>query len=266
MNGISLLVVGADEHYMRSVAAKALDRKLIDEAKFAEPDMDSFANAMKFVDKNNLIIAKGMVETADFLRLILKYNDKGLIVGGKDGFLSHCAILIKKRKWLFAREKPIILTDAALNIAPDAAEKVKIAKNAIDLARRALGLKRPVLAILTAAGKYNPAIKSSVDGQYVIDNLGGENAELRLDQVDTAIDAASRRVKNLNGGTADILLSDSIESGQMGYKFCTKKAGYEAIGFLCGAIVPIVVTSRGDSARSKLLSIKYAAKMIRQQR
>jgi phosphotransacetylase len=261
MSGRSLLLVGFDEYYMNHIAAKAIDKGLVGEIKVAEATQESFANAMKFVDKNNLIIAKGMVETADFLRLILKYNDKELITGGKDGFLSHCEVLIKG-KWSLRKEKPLLLTDTGLNIAPNAEEKVRIVKNAIDFMRRALGVKRPVVSILTASGKYNPAVKSSVDGQHVIESLKDENAEIRLDQVDTAIDIAARRAKKLGGGLADILLVPDIESGQIGYKFGTKKAGYDAIGFLCGTTVPVALSSRADSARSKLQSIKYAVKML----
>jgi phosphate butyryltransferase len=275
--GPVLLVVEPDSHYIKYVSNRALGRGLIGRVVVA--DRTDFNDKLAGLREarpavaadgarsgRGIIIAKGMIETADFLRLVLRYNDKELIAGGADGFLSHCAILIRKMQWLLGREKPIILTDAALNIAPDAEQKIRIVKNAVDLARRALGVGRPVVAVLTAAGKYNAADGASVDGQHVIDSLGDENAEIRLDQVDTAVDAESRRIKKLDGGAADILLADRIIAGQAVYKMATKKAWYEAVGFLCGTTVPVALTSRGDSARSKLLSIEYAARMLGAQR
>jgi phosphotransacetylase len=266
MNAPILLAVEADDHYIEQVAARAADKGLISGVRVSHANAEAFAAAIGRLDKSNLIIAKGMLETADFLRLILKYNDKELIAGGAAGFLSHCTILSKKLNW-FYREKPLVLTDAAINIQPDAAQKVKIVKNAIDLTRRLFGKKRHVVSILTPAGKLNPAIKSSVDGDFVIRELAGENAEIRLDQLDTALSADARAAKGLPaGGTADILLADNLDSGNEIYKLHTIRAGYLAAGIVCGANIPIVLNSRADAPRSKLLSIKYAAKMLSVQR
>ncbi|MDR1071490.1 MAG: hypothetical protein LBL21_02520 [Rickettsiales bacterium] len=258
-----LLVVAPDDHYIESVAERAGKKGLIGGFRIARADSESFADAMSRMDKGNMIIAKGMLETADFLRLILKYNDKELISGGGGGLLSHCTILVKRR--LFRRPRPMILTDAAINDKQDAERKVMFVKNAIDLARRLLGIERPVVSILTPSGKSNPAISSSVDGDYVIDRLKGEAAEIRLDQMDTAIDARARSVKKLRGGIADILLAASLGDGNNIYKLRTD-AGYDAAGLVCGATIPIVLNSRADSARSKLLSIKYAGRLIGRQK
>jgi phosphate butyryltransferase len=259
-----LLVVAPDDHYIESVAERAGKDGLIGGFRVARADSESFADALSRLDKGNLIIAKGMLETADFLRLILKYNDKELIADGGTGFLSHCTIFVKKG--IFRRSRPIILTDAAINIDPDAEKKVKIVKNAIDLARRLLGISRPVASILTPAGKLNPAISSSVDGDRVIRRLAAESAEIRLDQMDTAIDAGARAVKKLAGGPADILLADRLDDGNNIYKLYTNIGGYDAAGLVCGAAVPVVLNSRSDSARSKLLSIEYAVRLLGRQK
>jgi phosphotransacetylase len=262
MNGMKpiLLVVKPDDHYMDAVAIKARDKGLIDGVRVADATAESFADAIGRLDKGNLIIAKGMLETADFLRLILKYNGKELIAGGADGFLSHCYILQKKGS------RPLLMTDIAILIAPDAEQKLKIARNAADMARTILGVKRPVVSILTPSGKYNPAIKSSVDGDYIIRQMSGDMAEVRLDQMDTAVSNEARKAKGLGGGTADILLADNLDSGNSVAKVFTMVAGYDAAGLVCGTTVPVALNSRADSVRSKLLSIKYAANMLWRQK
>ena len=246
---------------MNKVAQRAISKGLVDEVKVSSADADSFANAMQFVDKDNLIIAKGMLETPDFLRLIIKYNNKELIYKGSDGFLSHCTVLEKKR--LFRPTDRVIVTDAAINIVPSIEQKLKIAQNALDFAHQA-GIKRPVLSILTSSGKYNPAMEESVDGDYLIKNLKGDDFEVRLDQMDTAIDVESRKAKNLDEKTADILLADRLTLGNAIYKCYTKIGGYRAAGIVCGTTLHVVLNSRGDSARSKLFSIQYAVQMLKQ--
>jgi len=266
MNKTVLLVVQPNEDYIKNVAQKAVRKGLVGSFLSIDADVDAFAAAMKVLDKNNLIIAKGMCETADIMRLILKYNDKELIFGGSDGFLSHCAIL-RRRGNLFRREKRLVLTDAALNIVPDAEAKVKIAKNAINFTRAAHALKRPVLSILTAAGKLNPAIRSSTDGEFVMDMLTQhEDAEIRFDALDTAVSATARRIKKMSGPPADILLASDIDSGNAIWKMHTMRGRYDAAGLICGCTVPIVVNSRSDTARSKLFSIRVAKKLSESQK
>jgi phosphate butyryltransferase len=255
MNETTLLVVEPDEHYVEAVAKRAVADGLAGAFAIVKNDPESFADAAKSAGRGRMIIAKGMLETADFLRLILKYNGKELITGGDGGFLSHCTILAK------GGSRPLILTDAAINIEPDAGTKAKIVKNAIDLARALFGVRRPVVSILTPAGKLNDKIKSSVDGDFAIRQLAGEDAEIRLDQMDTAIDAGARAMKKLGGGVADILLADNLDVGNAIYKLYAKVGGYDAAGIVCGAAVPTVLNSRADNAASKLLSIKYAARL-----
>jgi phosphate butyryltransferase len=261
MNKPLLLVVEPDEHYISHVAKTAKTRGLISD--FIPVTRDKFAEVLDKLDKTKLIIAKGMLETADFLRPILKYNDKELIRKDENGvgLLSHCFILWKKR--MFKSYKPLIITDAAMNIAPTAEQKVKIAQVAISLARKLLGVARPVVSILTPSGKLNPAIKSSVDGDFVIQNLANENAEIRLDQMDTAISMDARRIKHLNGGVADILLAETLDSGNNIFKLYTMSGGYSAAGLVCGTTVPVILNSRSDTPKSKLLSIKMASRLMK---
>ena len=257
MKKISLVIIGPDEHYIKDVARCAVARGLVDEVKVSRADPNDFAHVMDGVRQDGLIIAKGMVETADFLRIILGYDNKRLVKGP---LLSHVAVLFRRVLWW--RTRPLVLTDPAINIAPDAVRKAMIVKNAIEFVRRAIGIQRPVVSILTPAGKLNPAIKSSLDADFVIQELAREDAVIRMDQLDTAISSDARRAKKLDGPVADIILADNLDSGNELYKMHTMRAGYDAAGLVLGAAVPIVLNSRSDSARSKLMSIKYARKML----
>ena len=252
----TLLIVEPDEHYISHVAKPALKKGLISD--FITVTRDEFAAALDRLDRTRLVIAKGMLETADFLRPILKYSDKALISGGKDGFLSHCTVLLKRK--LFGWTRPLILTDAAINIAPAAEQKVRIVQNALNMARKMLEIAKPIVSILTPAGKLNPAIQSSVDGDFVAHALPDEN--IRLDQMDTALSADARAAKKLSGGIADILLADNLDSGNNIYKLHTMRGGYLAAGIVCGTTVPVILNSRSDESTSKLLSLKFAIKLL----
>lgn len=261
MNKPLLLVVEPDQHYILHVAKVAKAKGMISD--FISVGRDNFDDVLGALDKNNLIIAKGMLETADFLRPILKYNNKELIQNDEDGIglLSHCFILWKKT--MLKSYKPLIITDAAVNIAPTAEQKAKIVRVAISLAHKLLGISRPVVSILTPSGKLNPAIQSSVDGDLVIQELADKNAEIRLDQMDTAISMDARHIKHLSGDTADILLADNLDSGNNIFKLYTMNGGYSAAGLVCGTTVPVILNSRSDAPKSKLLSIKMALSMIK---
>ena len=257
-----LLVVNPTGEYMRKVARRARKSGLVDEVRTAGETPEEFAAAMRSLDKNDdLIIAKGLIETAAFLRLIFGYDDKALIKGGRAGFVSHCFILEKRHNW-FWHKKPWILTDAAVNIAPTAEQKAVIAQNAVDMARSVLGIRCPVLSVLTAAGRENPKIRSSVDGKWIIDGGRVAGADLRLDQFDTAISTSARRLKKLGGGPADIMLANDLDSGNPLFKAHSMRAGYRAAGLVLGCAVPVVLNSRFDAAESKLLSIWYAKKLL----
>jgi phosphate acetyltransferase len=154
----------------------------------------------------------------------------------------------------------LMITDAAINIAPDLAQKADICRNAIDLAH-VLGWPAPRLAILSAVETVNPRIKSTVDaaalckmaerGQIVGGVLDGPLG------FDNAINADAARIKHIESpvaGRADILLVPDIESGNMLAKQLQYLAGAGSAGIVVGARVPIVLTSRADPVRDRLAS------------
>ena len=155
---------------------------------------------------------------------------------------------------------PIAITDAAINIAPTLEDKVHIAQNVIDLAH-ALGVPEPKVAILSAVETVNPKIPSTLDaaalckmaerGQITGGILDGPLA------FDNAISLEAARTKKINSpvaGKADVLLVPDLEAGNMLAKQLTYLAGADAAGIVLGARVPIILTSRADNVRTRLVS------------
>jgi phosphotransacetylase len=160
--------------------------------------------------------------------------------------------------------KVLVVTDAAINIAPTLEEKADICQNAIDLAI-ALGVKRPKVAILAAVETVNSKMPSTIDaaalckmadrGQITGGVLDGPLA------FDNAISAEAARVKGIASdvaGDPDILLVPDLEAGNMLAKQLSFLANADSAGLVLGARVPIILTSRADSVRSRIASCAVA--------
>jgi phosphate acetyltransferase len=154
----------------------------------------------------------------------------------------------------------LLVTDAAVNIAPDLAVKADIARNAIDLAR-VLGLKKPKVAVLSAVETVNPKIPSTVDAAALCKmadrgQIQGGVVDGPL-AFDNAISERAAQAKNIDSpvaGRADVLLVPDLESGNIVAKQLQYLAGAGSAGIVLGARVPIVLTSRADSVRTRLAS------------
>lgn len=157
-------------------------------------------------------------------------------------------------------DKPLLITDAALNIAPTLPEKVDIVQNAIDFCH-VLGVAEPKVAILSAVETVNPAIASTLDaaalckmahrGQIRGGVLDGPLA------FDNAISAEAARIKGIDSpvsGEADILMVPDLESGNMLAKQLEYLAGASGSGLVLGARVPIALTSRADGPLNRMAS------------
>ena len=161
--------------------------------------------------------------------------------------------------------KPLLITDAAVNIAPTLEVKADIVANAIELAH-ALGIARPKVAILSAVETVSAKIPSTIDaaalckmadrGQITGALLDGP---LALDNAISREAAATKGIVSPVAGDADILLVPDLEAGNMLAKELTFLAGAEAAGIVLGARVPIMLTSRADSVRTRLASAAVAA-------
>ncbi len=208
-------------------------------------------------------LMKGSLHTDELLHAVLS-KDKGLRTERR---ISHCFLLAVPT---YAR--PIIVTDAAINIFPDLTTKADICQNAIYLAH-AMGMDHPKVAILSAVETVTPGIPSTLEaaalckmadrGQIKGGLLDGPLA------FDNAIDLEAAEIKGINSpvaGLADILVVPDLEAGNMLAKQLTFMADAEAAGIVLGARVPIVLTSRADSARTRLASCAVAVLLVEHQR
>nr|BAD11087.1 phosphotransbutyrylase [Moorella thermoacetica] len=200
-------------------------------------------------------LMKGHVPTATLLKAVLN-KEYGLCTGK---VLSHVAVF-----GVPAFERVIIVTDAGMNIAPDLEQKVQIVNNAASVGR-SIGIERPKSAALAAAAKVNPAMPPAVDaaalamiqkrGQIEHCLLDGP---LALDNELSMPAPNHNRIETEVAGQPDILLVPDIESANMLYKslgyFPKAKVG----AVIAGAKAPIVLTSRADSAETKLYSLALA--------
>lgn len=200
-------------------------------------------------------VMKGHLHTDDLLHPML---DKvaGLRVGRR---FTHVFVMDVP-----GQPEPILVTDAAINIAPDLATKVDICQNAIDLAL-ALGIE-PRVGVLSAVETVNPAIQSSIDAALL--SKMADRGQIRGGQVegplamDNAVSMAAARTKGLTGGVAgraNILVVPGIDAGNMLAKQLAFISHAEGAGLMLGARVPVILNSRSDSPMSRLASCAVAA-------
>jgi phosphate acetyltransferase len=168
--------------------------------------------------------------------------------------------------------KPLLVTDAAINIRPDLETKRDICQNAIDLAL-VLGIERPKVAILSAVETVNPKILGTIDAAALCKMA--ERGQIRggtLDgplAFDNAISAAAAKIKEIVSpvaGDADILVVPDLEAGNILAKELSYLAAAESAGVVLGARVPIVLTSRADSARTREASAAVMVLLAQAQR
>lgn len=160
--------------------------------------------------------------------------------------------------------KPLLITDAAINIAPDLQTKADIVQNAIELAH-AIGIDRPKVALLSAVETITPRLQSTVEagalckmadrGQITGGVLDGP---LAFDNAISMRAVASKGITSPVAGQADILVAPDLEAGNMIAKQLTYLAGAEAAGLVLGAQVPIILTSRADDRRTRVASAAIA--------
>ena len=199
-------------------------------------------------------LMKGHIHTDEFLHPILLHHLQG------KKRISHVFLADLK-----TYPKLLYITDAAINISPDLSTKMHIVQNAVDIARL-LGVAEPKVAALSAVEVVNPAIPSTIDaaclakmadrGQIVGAIVDGPLA------FDNAISAESAKVKGIHSpvsGDVDILMVPELVSGNILGKDLEYLAGSQLAGFVVGTKVPIILTSRSDPPRARLLSCAVAA-------
>ncbi len=201
------------------------------------------------------LLMKGLIPTAELLKEVLA-KENGLNLGR---ILSHVGIF-KHSDF----ERLLFVTDAGLNIAPDLKQKRDIVQNAIELAA-GLGIEEPIAAILCAVELVNPAMPATLDGASLAKmaqrgSISGGRVEgpLALDNAVSVEAAQHKGIASSLAGRADILVVPNIEAGNILYKSLVLFGKAESAGIIVGARVPVVLTSRADSAAAKLNSIAAA--------
>jgi len=200
-------------------------------------------------------IMKGHLHTGDLLAHVTK-RDGGLRGSRR---LSHVFVMDVP-----GLPHPLLVTDAGINISPDLEAKVDIVQNAIDMAR-AIGMDQPRVGVLSAVETVNTKIPSTVDAAVL--SKMAERGQIKGGIVDgplamdNAIDlqaAQTKGIVSLVAGKAQVLVAPNLEAGNMMAKELTFIAHAEAAGLVLGARVPIMLTSRADDEKSRLVSCALA--------
>ena len=188
-------------------------------------------------------LMKGSLHTDELMGEVVK-TDGGLRTARR---ISHCFVMD-----IPSHAEPLIITDAAVNIAPTMADKVDILQNAIDLAH-ALKFQEVRVAILSAMETVNPKVPSTIEAGALCKMADrGQITGAILDgplALDNAISPEAAAIKNLTSpvaGRANVILVPDLEAGNMLAKSLTFLAGADAAGIVLGARVPIILTSRAD--------------------
>jgi len=205
-------------------------------------------------DKKIKIIVKGHIHTDVLMKEVLK-REYDLL--GKTR-LSHIWHMTLEKN-----DRPLIITDGALNVQPNVKTKVHILKNVINFCNR-IGIKRPKVSILSGTEEVLDSVQSSLDAKEITDIAKKENLNadvfgpLAFDNSVSKKSAAIKGIKNQVAGSADVLLVPNFEAGNGLVKMMIYFMGACAAGVVVGGKVPVVITSRSDDAPARLASIAAA--------
>jgi phosphate acetyltransferase len=201
-------------------------------------------------------LMKGSLHTDELMGAVVR-REGGLRTGRR---VSHCFVMDVP-----GHPQPLVISDAAVNIAPTLEEKVDIVQNAIDLAH-ALRFPAVRVALLSAMETVNPRVPSTLDAAALCKMADrGQITGAVLDgplAMDNAIDPEAARIKGIVSpvaGVANVLIVPDLDAGNMLAKSLSFLAGAYAAGIVLGAKVPIVLTSRADGEAARLASCALAA-------
>jgi phosphate acetyltransferase len=249
------ILVGPQARIREVAAANSLDItpfELVD----AAHSHDSAAKAVALVRAGKAeALMKGSLHTDEVMGAVVA-RDIGLRTGRR---ISQCFIMDVPK-----HPTALIITDAAVIIAPTLEDKIDIVQNAIDLAH-AMGVTDVRVAILSAMETVNPKIQSTIEAAALCKMADrGQITGALLDgplALDNAIDpeaAAIKKIVSPVAGKANVLVAPDLEAGNMLAKSLTFLAGADAAGIVLGARVPIILTSRADSLLTRLASCAVA--------
>ena len=211
--------------------------------------------AAKLASENKIrIIVKGHIHTDVLMKEVLK-REYNLLSKTRLSHIWHMT--------LDKEDKPLIITDGALNVMPNIKTKMHILKNVINFSNR-IGNERPKVAILSATEEVLDSVQSSLDAKEITELAKKENLNadvfgpLAFDNSISKKSAAIKGIKNAVAGQADILLVPSVDAGNGLVKMMIYFMGACAAGVVIGGKVPVVITSRSDEAPARLASMAAA--------
>ena len=254
-NLISPILIGDKNKILEKAATVELDVAKIKLLSAAD-DYQAVELATSLVNQGEAdCIMKGHIHTDDFLRGLI---DKEKGVRGQ-GFMTHIFHMTVPNS-----DRPLLITDAAIHVAPNEKAMKSIIANAVELAHK-LGFEKPKVALLSASETVNEAVpstqKASDMAVWAKENLAGLEICGPL-AFDVAISENAAKLKGLTdsvAGLADILIVPQIETGNVLFKTLVYFKSACAAGIVMGAKVPVVLTSRADPAEARLASIAIAA-------
>jgi phosphate acetyltransferase len=249
------ILVGPPARILDVAARASLDISAF-ELVASQHSHDSAAKAVELVRAARAeALMKGSLHTDELMGAVVT-RETGIRTARR---ISHCFVMDVP-----AHGEALIISDAAVNIAPTLEDKVDIVQNAIDLAR-ALGAPEVRVAILSAMETVNPRVTSTIEaaalckmadrGQIIGAVLDGP---LALDNAISAEAAAIKHIVSPVAGRANVLIVPDLEAGNMLAKSLSFLAGADAAGIVLGARVPIILTSRADSLLTRLASCAVA--------
>jgi len=223
----------------------------------APDDQTSAALAVQMAAEGSVdVIMKGRIPTSTFTRALLD-KERGLIPKG--GLISHVSLFE-----LPGLPGPVFLTDAAINIAPDLEQKKKILSNALNIAV-SLGIEAPRVACIAPVEKVNPKMPCTRDaaalGEMDFEPIAPGTCIEGPMALDVALSRDAADIKGIDSrvsGRPDILLFPDLNSANAVYKAFVFLGGGSNAAFLAGLKIPVVLTSRSDSAKVRYLSMKMA--------
>jgi phosphate acetyltransferase len=253
--GLIQAVLIAPEKKLRAVASEAgIDLTGIEVIDVAHSHEAAELAAHMAADKKLEALMKGSLHTDELIHAVV--SQKGLRTGRR---MSH---VFRFEAPMYP--KPLFVTDAALNIAPNLAEKADIVQNAI-LFAQIMGVAVPKVAILSAVETVNPNIPSTLDAAALCKMAdrgqikgGLLDGPLAFDNAVSSHAAEIKHIASAVAGQADILVAPDLESGNMMAKQLEYLAGASGAGVVLGARVPIALTSRADSATTRSASALLA--------
>jgi phosphate butyryltransferase len=226
-----------------------------------ENDAAAAVKAVELINEGKAdFIMKGKIQTADLLRAVVN-KEKGLRTGN---VMSHVVI-----HEIPTYHKLLAVTDGGMMMYPSLEEKKQILENAVNTFL-ALGYENPKVAVLAAVETVNPKMPEAVDADLLKEmNQSGEIKNCIVEgpiSYDLAMSKESAEVKGFVSpvtGDADILIVPNITAGNILGKSLVYSAGAKMAGFIVGAKVPIVLTSRGSTAEEKYLSLALSASAVK---